>query len=377
MRRRSYRRRRNSDPIDDLLGSTISAESVTTPTPIIKRSQTEESLEDDLLDDLEEVSEDLNDDLEEVSEDLDDDLEESSEDLVEETPGIKRAPIRQRKKCNSDSPFEEARERLKYQTEAFFSQDLSEKKKSQFQNYYPYLELKSRTLPIPSLEEYQIAMDLDTKVSIKDAYGQFEDTIILFMRKNGNTQIIFPGKSTTSYTMRGYGYKELLWTPSVEFMTYSYESILDATLGSGTREEFGKQITFNSQNGTAFVGAGQRSRIEIDLTFCNSLEAAKSWLDTIWINAKTSRLQKKYEYECLFFQETGSPQKGNPNVAMKYLGKVKLFPSKKSETPNIISDKEVSEVFPGIETKSNPQRRLPNKSKKDRKFRRRRSRHRL
>ena len=368
MRRRSYRRRRNAEPdIDALLGETLTPDTDTqpgaTPLPLPKPSPTmDDDDEEEFTEEEEEFTEE--DTAEEFTE----------EEFIEE----KFTP---RRRCEVDSAFQEARERLKYQTEAFFSQTLSEKKKSEFEKYYPYLELKSRTLPIPSLVEYQTAIGIDTKtpIPIKEAYAQFEDTIILFLRKNGNTQIIFPGKSTTSYTMRGYGYKEQLWTPSVEYMTYSYESILeqasqDSTLGNNA-VDFGKAMSFDLRSGTAKVGK-RLSQFTVALNFCNSLEVAKNWLETIWINAKTSRMQKKYKYRCLFFQETKFPTKGTPSVSMKFLGQVKLFP-KKSESKSKISGEVIEEVFPGIETKSNPQRRLPNKYKKDRKFRRRRRRHRL
>lgn len=149
-------------------------------------------------------------------------------------------------------------------------------------NYFPYVELVRRTLPLPTVQDYENADD--DPLTIKELVGMDPGMgyVILVLRANGNTQVIIPSKSQTSYRPRmrdRQGDSKNVWTSIVEFKTVD----LRALIKDDDEVEVEEQLpTTNKLKG------GER-RAVLNLGLCTSLLVATDWVMNVWMQENPNK----------------------------------------------------------------------------------------
>ncbi len=228
--------------------------------------------------------------------------------------------------------------------------------------YFPYVELRKRTTPLPSVSEYISAMydfygsdmakgmdeqqfkwvnivaqknasDLTKAEQIfgskKDArQGKKSGSIIILIRKNGNTQIIFPGRSTTSYKPKGASeYKNNVWTSSVEFETLDLSSVKGDKLKRLKKVIPGAEITLKQslegEDSLLTFKFKDQDKVNVDISLKNSIYVAEHYLLYSWLTSKAARTRDRLNYNIFYFAERDSNQFSG-DVALMYHGYVPL-----------------------------------------------------
>lgn len=226
--------------------------------------------------------------------------------------------------------------KLKWQAQ-YYSLRVPRQSLSTFIDYWPYINLKERTLPLPNVEEYvnatlspranQAAEAFAAKVSqipanpstamLDQAFKTFGKTIIILGRKNGMSQVIIPGKSTTSYSSkRSKTVKNYVWTPSVEFETVNYSSLRDKL--SEYDPAFKRDTGMDDAQGSRVIigklppGGGWPRRdadsrnYEFNPNLCPSLLVAQDYVQRVW-QRKAGKVQKRMGYKILYYLVTERP----------------------------------------------------------------------
>ena len=165
-----------------------------------------------------------------------------------------------------------------------FARKVAPKQAKFLVNYFPYVELVRRTLPLPTVEDYLDA-DGDNPPDIKELVGMKpgEGYVILVLRANGNTQVIIPSKSQTSYRPRmrdRQGDSKNVWTSIVEFKTVD----LRALIKDDGEVEVEEQIP---SIGNKLKGAERRALLNLEL--CTSLLVATDWVMNVWMQENPNK----------------------------------------------------------------------------------------
>ena len=350
--------RRNSDkktPFGKKVGGAI-------PSPVNLKKPGDE--DDNIIDDI------LEDDEEEISEVEVDDIEEISEDDFIAPPSNEFQPRQQQSTAREqfssgfgsssssrrerlDTPEkEQALTYLSFQ-KVYFPKRIPQKGDAMtlLADYFPYVELRKRTIPLPNVKEYLSALqqvveeettqgrrsefsryfyakdnegnliyqdwERNTNAMFDLAFNVFENTVILLVRQNKNTQIIFPGKSTTSYKGRGkeQKVKNYVWTNSVEFNTFDYSmlpqnqslsvnadyNVKDKSIGKIKEVAVGDGME-RILEGSFGSGASSLS-YEVDMDLTDSLKVAEDYLVRKWVGHKVAKARKRLQYTVLVFAD--------------------------------------------------------------------------
>lgn len=235
------------------------------------------------------------------------------------------------------------------------------KQQGRLANYFPYVNMVARTTPLPNIIEYlhalyksnhfvlseDDAIDLDAlfggnrdtidlrAINMNEAMAIsaniFSDTVILLYRDTkkkgkkkkhsgqGNTQVIFPGKSTTSYVSKGSDItRNYVWTPSVEFLSYDYENIVDpnkeyeeletvggtgsSSMGSISEQRLVGESTVKG-GGLSNTGEQRTGRMgfDVDLSLCNSILVSRDYLVNSWLTSNPAKTIDRQFYTVLGF----------------------------------------------------------------------------
>ena len=200
--------------------------------------------------------------------------------------------------------------------------------------WYPWVELRKRTTPLPNIQDYLVAiasptdsqgMVVDSQFSdllndvepttfiqdqnigqmfdISDAIfgGSKEDgnksgSVIILLRKNKKAQVIFPGRSTTSYKTKSGQTVQFVWTSSVEFNWVDYSSLPDGPVGAGTVTKASEEtpIDILVTNGMPDI-----KKVESNLSLTNSVSVAENYIIDGWLPSKSNRTQERLKLQTL------------------------------------------------------------------------------
>jgi hypothetical protein len=248
---------------------------------------------------------------------IDEDMEEEEKDttlIIEEPEEITTTP----NIVALEAPavgFDMAKERMLFQYQ-YYEQRVPKRgtQQEELRNYYPFLELKSRTTPLPNVEEYvraalianqgeeetsNLLSTMSQSQILQMGIKMFKNTVIILLRQNGNAQVIYPGKSTTTYEPRGYNLKEFVWTSSIEFCSYNYAVL-------ATKTNIPKLGTINENNilktpklPVAYSLTGAVANVNLNLK--NSANVAFAYLNEVWLSKKSAKTQQRMTYEVLIF----------------------------------------------------------------------------
>jgi hypothetical protein len=201
--------------------------------------------------------------------------------------------------------------------------------------------------------------------------GRKEGAIILLFRKNTNTQIIFPGLSTTTYKSKGGPLKEYVWTSSAEFQSIDFSSLQKKiTIGSNELSvvDVGENVPYKRLSGKI-----DGSKFVTNLELVNSVLVAEDYLFNSWLPSKATRVQERLGYRVYLFQETQAPNTRTGEVFLEYGGHFRVAEraaARSGSVGDLVVYDMVSDESKGY-LRTNP-KRLPKKSKRNKKSKRRR-----
>lgn len=284
--------------------------------------------------------------------------------------------------------------------------------RERLKNYFPWVELRKRTTPLPSVAEYLVGIDsgmsaisnymstrnitdakrfgklADMTADLDDLYddsgnlniplmfkmgndifgskksrGEKSGSIIILFRYNGNTQIIFPGLSTTSYQSKGGILKDYVWTSSVEFQSFNF-SALDKgfKIGEQNLKLSEKSDTVEYKRLWGKID-GQDFLVNLELT--DSVRVAEDYLFNQWLPSKAVRAQERLGYRVFLFQEIEPPNEDTGAVTVNFGGWFNVA-ERLAMRSGRASDQQIYQMISEEsqnEFRTNPSKRLPSRSK--------------
>jgi hypothetical protein len=236
-----------------------------------------------------------------------------------------------------------------------------------FVRFFPWLELKERTIPLIPAKAFGAAVEADTFTY----FAGKTKKIILVVRRNGNTQMIIPAKSVTTYTSRSGDREKEVWSPNAEFITYDYKVLLEEEGQEALKslKDYSKNFYRESDVPAIKMGAiakdAQVKKLElgetnnrtmINLTLCNSLQVAIQYVNTVWRALPNST--KRFSWPIAIFEEV---DKG------KVVHRLSLNPPRVKESTQSSNwmGGAIRELKQGRTTQANP-RLLPNRGRRRR-----------
>lgn len=217
--------------------------------------------------------------------------------------------------------------------------------------WYPWVELRKRTTPLPNIQDYLVAIanastsqfsgllnnvepstfiqdrNIGQMFDISDAIfgGSKEDgnksgSVIILLRKNKKAQVIFPGRSTTSYKTKNGQTVQFVWTSSVEFNWVDYSSLPPGNVGAGTVTKANEETPIDILVTKDITDVG---KVESNLSLTNSVSVAENYIIDGWLPSKSNRTQERLNYRLFYFSERDNLQY-NDGMGLRYEGSLLL-----------------------------------------------------
>lgn len=178
-------------------------------------------------------------------------------------------------------------------------------------NYFPYVELVRRTLPLPTVQDYADADDGPPKIEELVGMKPGEGYVILVLRANGNTQVIIPSKSQTSYRPRmrdRQGDSKNVWTSIVEFKSVDLRALIKDD----------DEVQVEEQLPTTNKLKGGERRALLNLGLCTSVLVATDWVINVWMQENPN---KRSGMGIALYEARGLRERNDDlSVPLEYLG---------------------------------------------------------